>query len=62
LSETQNGLGWTAGGGLEVGLAPRWTVKAEYLHVDLSAQNYTLTGLSHEITSNVLRFGANYRF
>ena len=62
LSETQNGFGWTAGGGLEVGLAPRWTVKAEYLHVDLSAQNYALTGLSHEITANVLRFGANYHF
>jgi outer membrane immunogenic protein len=61
-SETHSTVGWTAGAGLEVGLTPRWTVKAEYLYVDLSAQNYALTGVSHEITSNVLRFGANYRF
>jgi outer membrane immunogenic protein len=62
LSETHSSVGWTAGGGMEVGLTPRWSVKAEYLYVDLGAQNYTLTGLSHEIQSNVLRFGANYRF
>jgi outer membrane immunogenic protein len=62
LSETHSSIGWTAGGGLEVGLTPRWTVRAEYLYVDLSAQNYVLTGVSHEIKSNVLRFGGNYRF
>ena len=62
LSESHSAFGWTAGGGLEVGLTRRWTVKAEYLHVDLGAENYTLTGMSHEITANVLRFGANFRF
>ena len=62
LSESHSATGWTGGGGLEVGLTPRWTVKAEYLYVDLGAQNYAITGLSHDITSNVLRFGANFRF
>jgi len=62
LSESHSAIGWTAGGGLEVGLTRRWTVKAEYLYVDLGAQNYAITGLSHEITANVLRFGANFRF
>jgi outer membrane immunogenic protein len=62
LSETHTSIGWTVGGGMEVGLTPRWSVKAEYLYVDLSAQNYALTGVSHEIQSNVLRFGGNYRF
>ena len=62
LSETHTSIGWTVGGGMEVGLTPRWSVKAEYLYVDLSAQNYALTGVSHEIHSNVLRFGGNYRF
>jgi outer membrane immunogenic protein len=62
LSESHTALGWTAGGGLEVGLTRRWSVKAEYLHVDLGAENYALTGVSHEITANVLRFGGNFRF
>jgi opacity protein-like surface antigen len=34
-STTQTG--WAAGGGLEWMLNPSWTVKAEYLHVELSA-------------------------
>jgi outer membrane immunogenic protein len=61
-SESHSSIGWTAGGGLEVGLTRRWSAKAEYLHVDLAAQNYALTGVSHEITANVLRLGANFRF
>jgi outer membrane immunogenic protein len=61
-SESHGAIGWTAGGGLEVGLTRRWTVKAEYLYLDLGAQNYAITGLSHEITANVGRFGANFRF
>jgi outer membrane immunogenic protein len=62
LSESHTAVGWSGGGGLEVGLAPRWRVKAEYLHVDLGAQNYAITALSHDITANVLRLGANFRF
>jgi outer membrane immunogenic protein len=62
LSESHTAVGWTAGGGIEVGLTPRWRAKAEYLHVDLGAQNYAITGLSHEITANVLRLGVNFRF
>jgi outer membrane immunogenic protein len=62
LSESHSTLGWTAGAGLEVGLTRRWSIKAEYLYVDLAAQNYAITGLSHEITTNVLRLGANFRF
>jgi len=62
LSESHSAIGWTAGGGLEVGLTRRWSVKAEYLRVDLGAQNYALTGVSHDITANVLRLGANFRF
>lgn len=32
-SDTQTG--WTAGGGLEFGLTRHWTIKAEYLYMDL---------------------------
>ena len=31
--------GWTVGGGLEVGIVPRVSVKAEYLYVDLADYN-----------------------
>jgi outer membrane immunogenic protein len=62
VSESHGTLGWTAGGGLEVGLTRRWSAKAEYLYFDLAAQNYAITGLSHEITASVLRLGANFHF
>jgi outer membrane immunogenic protein len=49
--------GWTAGGGMEVGLTPNWSVKAEYLYIDLGSESYGLTGTSNGLTSNLLRFG-----
>jgi outer membrane immunogenic protein len=54
--------GYAAGVGIEVGFAPNWTAKAEYLFVDLSNKAYAPTGFSHGFESSVLRFGANYRF
>jgi outer membrane immunogenic protein len=27
--------GWTLGGGIEAMICPNWSIKAEYLHVDL---------------------------
>jgi outer membrane immunogenic protein len=67
--------GWTAGGGIEVALAPQWSVKAEYLYVDLGSvrNTWNFPGVpgapaipavindSH-ITMNVVRAGVNYRF
>src|ERR1043166_5491376 len=34
--------GWTAGGGIEVQLAQRWSVKGEYLYADLGRANHTV--------------------
>jgi outer membrane immunogenic protein len=62
LTESTAHVGWTAGLGLEVGLAPHWTAKAEYLYVDLSDQHYFLTGTSNGFQSNIFRLGVNYRF
>ena len=62
LSETNTHFGWAAGLGLEVGLTPRWSAKAEYLYVDLANKTYLLTGADHGFESSVLRFGLNYRF
>ena len=62
LSETQTHLGWTLGGGVEVGLTPNWSARAEYLYVRLDDRSYVLTGLNNGFSSNVFRLGVNYRF
>ena len=54
--------GWVVGGGLEVGLASSWAVRAEYLYIALGSEAYTLTGASNELTTSLLRFGLDYRF
>jgi outer membrane immunogenic protein len=61
LKESNTHVGWAAGAGMEVGLTPNWSAKAEYLFVDLSDQRYVLfanTGFE----SSILRLGVNYRF
>jgi len=63
----QTNAGWTLGGGLEVAVAPNWTVKAEYLHVDLGSTNCGSAcgfplGNSVDFTTNILRGGVNYKF
>lgn len=62
LSESNTHWGWTGGLGIEVAFTPNWSVKAEYLYMDLDDSTYVLTGLSHGIESSLLRFGVNYRF
>jgi outer membrane immunogenic protein len=62
LSETKLHVGWAAGAGLEVGLTPNWSAKAEYLFVDLAEEHYGLTGVNNGFESSLLRFGVNYRF
>ena len=59
--------GWTAGGGLEFALPGNWSVKAEYLHVDLGHFNCgtscgpTATN-NVSMHDNVVRAGVNYHF
>jgi outer membrane immunogenic protein len=62
ISETQTHIGWTLGGGVEVGLTPNWSAKAEYLYVRLDDRSYVLTGVNNGLQSNVFRLGVNYRF
>jgi outer membrane immunogenic protein len=65
-SETDTQAGWTAGGGVEVGISGPWTAKVEYLYVDLGKANCSATtcGTSTDVSfnSNVVRAGINYRF
>ncbi len=63
LSETKTHAGWAIGAGLEFGLTPNWSAKAEYLYVDLSDRPYSVTGgTNNGLESNILRFGVNYHF
>ncbi len=70
-------VGWTAGFGGEVLLGSRWTMKAEYLHIDLGTRNYSYTGtiapgigggvfntdgFKSSLAFDTVRLGLNYRF
>ncbi len=71
-------VGWTGGGGVEVKLAKRWSVKGEYLFADFGRTSSTSTNLtaftpSQSFPENVfthsaylknhnLRFGINFHF
>ena len=66
-------VGWTVGGGVEWALNPSWSLKLEYLYVDLgttgaNAGAFTpvVPALSSSstmrLTSNIVRAGFNYHF
>jgi outer membrane immunogenic protein len=71
FSKTQ--VGWAAGAGLEYALAPGWSVKAEYLHMDLGSTSTVAGSLAPptagfayaakaSFTSDMARIGFNYHF
>ena len=62
LSETHASLGWTAGGGVEVGFTPHWSAKAEWLYLDLPDRNFSVTGTNNGLAANLVRLGVNYHF
>jgi outer membrane immunogenic protein len=74
VSTTSSGIatGWTVGAGLEWQFAPGWSVKGEYLWVDLGSRsetigysyapfNSTLTSSVHQ-RDGIVRTGLTYRF
>jgi outer membrane immunogenic protein len=62
LSESHTNAGWTLGAGAEFGFAPNWSAKVEYLYVDLSNSNFTITGTSNGYRFGLVRAGVNYHF
>jgi outer membrane immunogenic protein len=63
LSESHTTAGWTVGLGAEVGLAPHWSAKIEYLYVDLSSSQFvTVTNASNGYRFGTFRAGVNYHF
>jgi len=69
VNTTQTKTGWAFGGGVEVPVASRWKVKAEYLYVDLGSQTIAFSpqplvnvGVATAFRENIFRVGANYAF
>ena len=61
-TESHITAGWTAGVGAEVGFAPNWSAKLEYLYIDLSTSQFAITGVSNGYSASVVRAGVNYHF
>jgi outer membrane immunogenic protein len=71
LSSSSTSVGWTFGGGSEWQFLPGWSVKAEYLYVDLGSQSNTITynygPFNSSLTSRIreqdqiVRVGFNYK-
>jgi outer membrane immunogenic protein len=61
VSESHFHNGWTAGAGIEAMVAPKWSVKAEYLYRSLAGENFfgVPTG---DINLHTFQVGVNYHF
>jgi outer membrane immunogenic protein len=70
LNASSTRVGWTAGAGLEYAFLPNWSIKGEYLHLDLGQINATapLVGATGthvydaRLTADLARIGINYKF
>jgi outer membrane immunogenic protein len=70
-STTGISVGWTAGGGLEYAFARQWTIKAEYLYLDLGNSSVTfpdrdvpgsILTTNTSFKAQIVRAGLNHRF
>lgn len=69
-------VGWAAGGGIEGAIGGNWTLRVEYLYLDLGRTSGTfrsnltdptgtallVSGFNSRVTDNIVRVGLNYRF
>src|SRR6266704_5004564 len=62
LTEDKALTGWTAGGGVEVGLARNWSARIEYLFVSLNDRHFVVTGTTNGLDSSLFRLGVDFRF
>lgn len=62
MAERKSQLGWSAGAGMEVGLAARLSARAEYMIMDLSDRALVFAGPPTGLEARLLRLGLNYRF
>lgn len=65
-SASKTKVGWTVGAGVEYAVWSNWSVKAEYLYVDLGKFDCGITcgATTNNVSfkANVVRAGVNYRF
>ena len=75
-SASRMAVGYTLGGGIEARLGSHWSIKAEYLYIDIGTISVASTNLtsfygpsplnifthSTDLVANVARLGVNYRF
>ena len=70
-SSSNRRAGWAAGGGSEWKIAPKWSVRAEYLYADLGSTSYTSTNPlfpsanithNHNLSESIAKIGFNYQF
>jgi outer membrane immunogenic protein len=63
--------GWAAGAGVETMVTPNWSVKAEYLYVDLGNRSANISAysfptvafnVSSDFREQIVRIGLNYHF
>lgn len=65
---TDHPSGWAAGGGVEYALSPNWSLKIEYLHIDLGKANAGPAPFGAAFSFNavdrfdVVRAGLNWKF
>jgi outer membrane immunogenic protein len=66
LKDSEVFFGWTAGGGAEVAITPKVSLKAEYLYSDLGSQWFQFNGPASprapNLTIETVRAGINYHF
>lgn len=63
FDQPQTRLGWTAGGGIEVPLAPNATIKLEYLYVDFGDLSFSNAAAANEeltFSEQIIRAGMNF--
>jgi outer membrane immunogenic protein len=74
-SDSQTRVGFAVGGGIEYAFTNNWSLKAEYLYIDLGQQNHQVPLIapggvasgytwnnSDRLRENVVRAGLNYKF
>jgi outer membrane immunogenic protein len=65
FSETQTRVGFAVGGGVEKMLSREWSIRAEYLYVDLGSSTF-LSGTGFDtnirLRDNIVRGAVNYHF
>jgi outer membrane immunogenic protein len=69
LSSSETRAGWTVGAGLETAIDNNWSVKVEYLYVDLGTRSIDTADVfgdpfhvEFKVRDHVARIGLNYKF